>query len=58
MLVCDRCGAPAGTCLHAMDNDYILQTDEQYRKDWMKFHLWLLALLAVAVLTVYVFLVG
>jgi hypothetical protein len=31
MLVCDRCGAPEGTCEHQWDeSDYVLESKERY----------------------------
>jgi hypothetical protein len=32
MKVCDRCGAEEGTCYHTHDEDYVLETPEEYAK--------------------------
>lgn len=30
--VCDRCGAEAYTCCHQFDEDYVLETPEEFAK--------------------------
>jgi len=32
-LVCIRCGASQGKCVHTYDSDYLLQPREAYRQD-------------------------
>ena len=31
-LVCDRCGAYEGTCIYRKDDDYVLETREQFKE--------------------------
>lgn len=46
-LVCDRCGADAGTCYHRFDSEYGVCSQTEYRRDTFIFRCLVSTILAL-----------